>query len=94
MKLTRETDYAIRALTFLVQSPDHVDAKVIALSQSIPESFAFKVLRKLLAAGILESIRGANGGYKLKKSPDDITLLDIIEAIEGLPTLNSCLGEN
>lgn len=92
MKITRETDYAIRALTFLAQHPQKpMDAKAIASMQQIPESFAFKVLRKLIKSNLVVSVRGANGGYKLNKLPKEITLLDIITAIEGEIALNGCL---
>lgn len=94
MKITKETDYAIRALIFLAQcETELMDAKAIAEHQVIPQSFMFKVLRKLVAKDLVLSIRGAGGGYKLAKSPEEITLLDIICAIEEEATLNGCLGE-
>ncbi|MHC1748144.1 MAG: Rrf2 family transcriptional regulator [Cellulosilyticaceae bacterium] len=92
MKITKETDYAIRALSFLAEHQGKpVDAKIIAKTQQIPESFAFKVLRKLIAKNIVISVRGVHGGYQLNKLPKEITLLDIVVAIEGEPTLNGCL---
>jgi Rrf2 family protein len=62
----------------------------IAKPMRIPKSFLAKILQKLLKAGLVESSRGINGGFQLAKSPKEISLLDVIEAIEGPVAMNSC----
>lgn len=95
MKISRETDYAIRCLLFMAGNPvkNHPVGR-IARSREIPQSFLAKILQKLVRAGILTSARGTSGGFRLFRSPGDITLLQVIEAIEGPLALNDCLMEN
>lgn len=57
----------------------------------IPHRFTFKILRKLTHAGVTESIRGKGGGYKLAKPPKDITILELVEIIDGPVYINKCL---
>jgi Rrf2 family protein len=56
---------------------------LIARAQGIPERFLLKVLKPLVSAGVLHSIKGPNGGYRLARSGSDVTLLDIVEAVDG-----------
>src|SRR5216684_1000325 len=55
----------------------------IAQARGIPERFLLKVLKPLVSARVLMSIKGPNGGYKLARSPADITMLEIVEAVDG-----------
>ena len=59
-----------------------VEAKLIAEEENIPMRFLLKILRLLARAGFVESYRGINGGYALTRPPEEITLRDVIEAIE------------
>lgn len=91
MQITRETDYAIRCVHFLSSSKDGtliVDR--IAEEMCIPKTFLAKILQKLVKAGIVKSFRGAKGGCRLSRKPADITLLDVIEAIQGPVAMNAC----
>jgi len=91
MQITRETDYAIRCVLHLSESPDRVFmVKEIANSKKIPREFLAKILQKLTKAGIVESIRGVKGGFRLTRKPEDINLLEVIEVIEGPVAMNRC----
>lgn len=89
--MTRQTDYAIRCLLYLSQHPNEVKVvDEIARAKSIPKVFLAKILQKLSRAGIVRSYRGVKGGYELAKKPRNISLLDVIESIEGPVALNIC----
>jgi Rrf2 family protein len=85
MKLTRASSYALHALAFMAaQKHDQPMASHnIAQSEDIPERFLLKVLKPLVSARILHSVKGPNGGYRLAKSPSEISVLEIVEAVDG-----------
>ena len=85
MKLTRASSYALHAVAYMAQqkSTDPVASHHIAAARKIPERFLLKVLKPLVSARVLQSIKGPNGGYKLAKSANDITILEILEAVDG-----------
>src|SRR5262249_3709886 len=85
MKLTRAASYAIHALVFMAsQKQDRpVASHHIAQARGIPERFLLKVLKPLVSARVLYSIKGPNGGYRLAKSAPHITVLDILETVGG-----------
>ena len=91
MQITRETDYAMRCLLYLSGHPDKV-AMVDEISREMatPKSFLAKILQKLVKAGVVRSFRGVKGGFQLNRAPKDISLLDVIEATEGVVALNAC----
>lgn len=93
MRLNQATDYAFRAVLYLSLLPrgQVVEAKLIAEEENIPMRFLLKIFRLLTRAGIVESFRGVNGGYALARPPGEITMLDVIEAIEGPIKINRCL---
>ncbi|MDA8334484.1 MAG: Rrf2 family transcriptional regulator [Peptococcaceae bacterium] len=93
MKITQATDYAARALIHLARLPGGtmVEAGEIAECQSIPESFLLKIFRSLAAAGIVGSQRGPGGGFFLRRDPSAVSILDILEAVEGRTGINHCL---
>lgn len=93
MILNRATDYAFRAVLYLSLLPPGrvVEAKVISEDEHIPMRFVLKILRTLSQAGIVQSYRGVKGGYALARPPAEITMLDVIEAMEGPVRLNRCL---
>jgi Rrf2 family protein len=66
---------------------------LIAQEQHIPPSFLAKIISQLSIAGLLHTSRGARGGVTLARSPGEITLLEVIEAIDGPIMLNECVGE-
>jgi Rrf2 family protein len=85
MKLSRASFYALRSMVFLARHdqgtlfPSHT----IAQADGTPDRFLLKILKPLVSARMLRSVKGPHGGYKLARSPKDITLLDIIEAVDG-----------
>jgi len=84
MKNTRETDYAIRCVYCMSKEPNRLHMiKEIAEDQNVPKSFLAKILQKLVKAKIVSSVRGVKGGFILAQKPSQITLLDVIEAIQG-----------
>lgn len=93
MNINQATDYAFRAVLYLAGKPagEMVEAQSIALEQVVPMRFLLKIMPSLIKAGIVKSQRGVGGGYALARSPEDISLLDILVAIEGPIFLNRCL---
>lgn len=95
MQITRQADYAVRAVLHLARSGDQRTAtSAIAEEQRIPPSFLAKIVSQLSIAGLLHTSRGARGGVTLARTPKEITLLEVIEAIDGPIQLNECVGEN
>ena len=96
LKITKASDYAVRAMIHLACLPEGQVAMCqgIAEAQGIPSSFMAKVLRNLVRARLLHSARGVNGGFGLARPAAGITLLDVIEAIEGPVSLVDCLSED
>jgi Rrf2 family protein len=85
MKLSRTVTYALQATLQLAQSEpgEPVPCSRLASEGAMPERFLLQILRSLVTHGILQSTRGVEGGYTLDRSPDEISLLDIIEAVDG-----------
>ncbi len=94
MQITRQADYAVRAVLYLAQlGPDRRAAtSQIAQEQQIPPSFLAKIVSQLSVAGLLQTSRGARGGVSLARSPDQISLLEVVEAIDGPIFLNECVA--
>ena len=86
MTINQATDYGFRAVLYLAGQPRGtlVEAQAIAQNVVIPMRFLLKIMPSLIKAGIVKSQRGVGGGYALAREPGDITLLQILEAIEGL----------
>ena len=85
MKLSRTVAYAVRATLQLAQNKSEapIPCSKLAAEGDMPERFLLQILRNLVTHGILRSTRGVDGGYALTRPPEEISLLDIIEAIEG-----------
>lgn len=92
MQITRQADYALRAVIFLsrLNSDQKASTSVIATEQKIPPSFLAKIVSQLSIAGLIQTSRGARGGVSLAKPPEEISVLDVIEAIDGPVLLNEC----
>tara|TARA_B100001250_G_C19710980_1_gene749189 strand:- start:810 stop:1214 length:405 start_codon:yes stop_codon:yes gene_type:complete len=85
LKLTKTVEYALISMNYIENNGDDkpIPAKLIANQFSIPEELLAKILQKLVKHDILESIRGSNGGYKIKDSTGSINLISFIESLEG-----------
>jgi len=70
------------------------DAATISTEEKIPKRFFFKITRELTRIGIVKSVRGKNGGFKLARKPEEITLYDIIEAAEEPIAVSKCLQDS
>ncbi len=92
MQITREADYAIRCVLHLSRCKEgSATVGDIAEAQSIPRTFAAKILQKLSKAKIVKSVRGIKGGFRLARDPARISILDVIEAIQGPLNVNICV---
>jgi Rrf2 family protein len=93
MQITRQADYATRAILYLarVGKDERVATSQVAKEQKIPPSFLAKIISQLSIAGLLNTSRGAHGGIKLARNARDISLLEVIEAIDGPINLNMCV---
>lgn len=93
MQLTREGDYGIRSVLYLARQPYKKISFVTEISEEykIPRSFLAKILQKLVKGKIVRSYRGVKGGFSLARQAKDISVLDVLEAIEGKMALNICL---
>lgn len=95
LTINRETDYAARIILHLaLQEPDsRVTAQQIAEQRLIPRALVRRVVTRLSAAGLISTLRGANGGIALARPPDQISLLEVVEVFEGPLALNICTVE-
>lgn len=95
MKLTRAGDYGIQGMLHLASLPKGQDAFVAEIAKrcDIPSSFLAKIFQSLSRAGLVRSQRGVKGGFILTRPADQITILDIIESVEGPINLNRCLRD-
>ena len=91
MHITLEADYALRIVDTLARSTQRVGAKVISEKTGVTLRFSMKILRKLVARGIVRSYRGAGGGYEIARPLEEVTVYEVLEVIEGPLTLNRCL---
>jgi Rrf2 family protein len=86
MKLTAKTEYACLAMLQMAEefeTAEPLQIRRIAEEQGIPSRFLVQILLQLKGAGLVASTRGAAGGYRLTRSPQEISLADVIEVIEG-----------
>ena len=86
MQMTRASAYALTALTYLAREkattpiPSHVVAEA---ARDIPKLFLLKCLLRATSAGLLRSLKGPNGGYVLARAPREISVLEVVEAVDG-----------
>lgn len=90
--LSKETDYAVRALIFLgMKSDGWTSARVISDEQTIPYHFLRRILQELIRSGLVESREGAGGGVKLATAPELIAVAEVIEIFQGKVQLSECM---
>ncbi len=92
MQITRQADYALRAMLYLAQLEPNERAATshIADIQRIPPSFLAKIISQLSIAGLIHTSRGARGGVSMARPPEAISILEVVEAIDGPISLNEC----
>jgi Rrf2 family protein len=93
VQITRQADYAVRAIFHLARlgNGNRAATASIAREQRIPPTFLAKIVAQLSSAGIVRSTRGAHGGVTLAREADAISLLEVVEAIDGPIRLNECV---
>ena len=93
MRLTRAGEYAVRCVLYLASQGAGVlcARKDIARKMDIPEQFLGKIAQQLARAGVIEIVQGARGGFRLVVAPEDVTLLEVVEAVIGQIFLNDCV---
>ena len=93
MELTKRGDYAVRAMLALARAPEGrlLSVRRIAEEMAIPVRFLPQVMGDLAAAGLVEATTGRAGGYRLARAADAITLLDVVEAVEGDSRRRTCV---
>ena len=94
MHITSESDYAVRIVHCLAQHHIRMDGKSIAEETGVSLRFSLKILRKLVAGGVVKSFKGTKGGYEIAKEPSEISIADVIETVEGKFALARCVTEN
>ena len=94
MRITHEADYAVRIVYDLMKSGGTVSARTLAEHTGVTLRFTLKILNKLSAGGIVSSVKGANGGYRLDMDPAELSMGHIIECIDGPFELNHCLSSD
>jgi Rrf2 family protein len=97
MNIAKSSRLALYALVLMAERPGElITATLVASTFEVSESHVAKLLQQLGRAGLLLSVRGAHGGYKLAVDADELSMLDVIEIIEGpvMPTCYGCAGAN
>lgn len=92
MQITRQADYALRAMIYLAKLEPNKRAATsqIAAEQHIPPSFLAKIISQLSIAGLIHTSRGARGGVSMARLPEEVSILEVVEAIDGPIALNEC----
>lgn len=93
MQLKITTDYAVRTIICLAQTKRVTTATEISEAMKIPRGYLINIIRDIGKGGFIKTFTGSKGGYALAKAPEDITLFDIIEEMEGL-RINRCLEKD
>lgn len=94
MHITLESDYAVRIVYCLAKNPTRMDAKKISDETGVTLRFSLKILRKLVAGGLVKSYKGTKGGYELGRHASEISLAEVIENVEGPYALARCVAED
>jgi Rrf2 family transcriptional regulator, iron-sulfur cluster assembly transcription factor len=94
MIYSRSTEYAIRAFVNLAQVPEgkYAMVKHIAEQEGIPAHFLAKILQQLARKGLLRSSKGPTGGFSLRTAPKEISLIQLVEALDGLTDYQKCVS--
>jgi Rrf2 family protein len=95
MQVSRTLDYAVRSLAYMGRQPVlRFNMKEIAENQHIPINYLAKIMRRLVNRGLVRSMVGPDGGYVLRKSPSEINLREVYEAIEGELRIIDCMDKD
>ncbi|MFA5505579.1 MAG: Rrf2 family transcriptional regulator [Vulcanimicrobiota bacterium] len=84
LKLTTKSSYGLRACLTLAASNDRLSSAEIAEREQIPRRYLEQILSSLRQSGLVQSVRGAKGGYSLGKPPEQITVAQLVKSVEGI----------
>lgn len=91
MLLSRQADYAVRLVFELAKrEPAHASTRDVAAEHGVPEAYSQKVVQRLSKAGLLSTLRGPHGGIRLSRPPSQISIRDVVEAMDGPIVFNRC----
>jgi Rrf2 family iron-responsive transcriptional regulator len=94
MRLTKQTNYAVRIMMYCAANGDKLSRiPEIARAYNVSELFLFKILQPLHKAGLVETLRGRNGGVRLGRAADKITLFDVVRVTEESFSMAECFDE-
>lgn len=89
--ISQTVEYALRAVVYLAgQAPQARKTSQIAKATKVPPAYLSKVLQELRRAGIVDSQRGVGGGISLKPSPDELTILEVVNAVDPVQRIHTC----
>jgi Rrf2 family protein len=89
--LSRTAEYALRAIVWLADSPHTaITGQGISIATQAPADYLSKVMQALVRAGLVDAQRGKNGGFTLTSSPDEITVFDVINAVDPVRRMSNC----
>jgi len=90
MQYSVGVEYALHCLVYLIPKGSKIGIKELAFFQGIPVTYLSKIFTKLANAGIVTSVPGVKGGFKLARDPDDISFWEVVEAVEGKKPIFQC----
>lgn len=94
MQLNITTDYSLRIIIYLALNKEKMfTSSQLSAEMNIPPKYLVKIVRKLRILGYIESFQGINGGYKLKREPASITMLALLNDLEGTVKINRCMED-
>jgi Rrf2 family protein len=93
MFITKETDYAVRVIRELAGG-ERETVEALCERAQVPRQYGYKILKKLERGALVRSYRGTNGGYALAKAPGEMSLLDVVRAVDGDVLLTECLSHD
>lgn len=89
--ISQTSEYALRSIVFLAENPNCLKAiPEIAGATKVPASYLSKVMHSLVKAGLLTSQRGLHGGFSLARSVDDLTIYDVVQAVDPIQRITAC----
>lgn len=93
MKVTRSAAYALHAIMYMVRHTTQlpVTTATVAKAEGVPANYLAKIFQQLVKAGFVKAVRGRKKGYTFAKSPEQITILELLETIDGSPLFDDCL---
>ncbi len=89
--ISRTAEYALRAMTYLAIDPDNPrTVREIAAATKVPEGYLSKVMQGLNRSGLVRSQRGLHGGFTIDRDPRELTILEVVNAVDPLPRITTC----